>query len=84
MTGTNSLVIRGFPVAVAGGTNNRYTATVRVDNVTFTGYLTAYTDNGDSHFFIYQNATGAASSLLTVAGLTSGTANIFLSATYIA
>lgn len=82
MTGGNTLYIRGLPVAVRGGTLNLATGQVRVDNVTFSGQLVAFANDGNSYVTLYQNASGGASTLLTVAALASGTADLRFSLSY--
>ncbi|MFT6207884.1 MAG: hypothetical protein ACJA0T_001801 [Colwellia sp.] len=84
MTGGNNLYIRGLPIPVKGGATSRYASTLRVDNVVFAGYLTAYADNADDYFLIYDNTSGNNGALVTVSDLTSGSANIYLTCTYFA
>jgi hypothetical protein len=82
LTAGNNLYIRGLPIPVRSGGFCIGTASARFNNVTFTSQPVAFADNGDQHIIFYQNVSGASSTILTVAALTSGTAEIFLSFSY--
>jgi hypothetical protein len=82
LTAGNNLYIRGLPIPVRSAGFCIGTASARFNNVTFTSQPIAFADNGDQHIIFYQNVSGASSTILTVAALTSGTAEIFLSFSY--
>lgn len=85
MTAGNPLYIRGLPVAMAAGTNNIVTGSLRVENIaTGDKPVTPFGDDGDSALLLYVNNTGAASATLKVSDLTSGTAAIRGSIVYMA
>lgn len=84
MTGSNNIYIRGLPVSVRGGTNSRFSDSLRMDNITFSGFVSAYADNNDDFFLLYDNISGSPSTTLKVSSVSSGIGNIYLSASYMA
>jgi hypothetical protein len=84
MAGGNNLYVRGLPTALRGGTNSIVTGGLRMDQVTFSGNVSVFADNGDDYFLLYDSTSGSASSPLTVSDFSSGTADIRLSLVYLA
>lgn len=80
LTSTNDLFIRGLPF------NNRDTiaryGTVRVQAVNFSGYCVVQLGGNANFFTILENISGSTNDVITVADLTSGTADILFSLTY--
>ena len=72
MTGANILQIRGEPFPGVGISEG----TVRLDNITFTGYVTAQQAISASRFTLVESNSGGAITQITVSDLTSGTARI--------
>jgi len=83
MTSGNVLYIRSLPFA-SSATNPDGDAIglVRVDNINFTGYVTAELANGNSYFPLIDNIDSGADVQLTVASVLSSSSDIIITMTY--
>ena len=86
MTAGNSLIIRGLPFNTIGITSQAINVgSCRLDNFTFTGnYVTPETNVANSDYLVLKdNDSGAADQNLNVSSIASGSADLFLTLTYI-
>ena len=76
LTAGNTLFLRGLPYPVRNVASSQFTAPARVADVSFAQSPVFYAAGGDSALRLMQNVSGAAPGFLTVAALTSGSADI--------
>lgn len=83
MTGGNTLYIRDMPFTRAGTTNDRSTGTCHAVSAPFTsGYLNALIVGTTNYLTIRKTTSGGAATNLTVAELTTTTAQLMISISY--
>jgi len=78
MTAGNNLYIRGLPFATGVG----HLGSLMARDVTYSGEIAPRTLDGQSYFYLYQYSSGGAVTVLTVAGIASGTADLWITVTY--
>lgn len=81
MTGGNDVKIRDLPFTIANNTNGPV-GSVILANVAFSGYVSVLGGNGTTIMSLRESASGASGTNVTVADLTSGSADILCSITY--
>ena len=81
LTSGNSARVRGLPFDI-GQTTVRWESTVRLDNATFTGYVTATGNTDNDVLSLNDSRSGASDIVLTVSDFTSGSADLFITGTY--
>ena len=81
MTAGNTLHIQGLPVVASVDTSS--IGGVVLENIAFTGFVSAYAQTGKETIQLRQSRTGGSDLSLTVAALTSGTADILATITYL-
>ena len=81
MTAGNTLHIQGLPIVASVDSNSIGGAVL--EDIAFTGYVSAYTQTNTSTIQLRQTRTACTDLSLTVAALTSGTADIFATITYL-
>lgn len=84
MTAGNALNIQALPFTSQNNANYRAFGSLRVENITFAGDIVIVLSTNTTVANISENNTGAATTNITVGDLTSGTANILGTLTYIA
>lgn len=83
MTGGNNLNLQSLPFASQNNANFRAFGVVRVENIAFTSYVIAVIGSNVTVATFAEHTTGGASGNITVSDLTSGTAGIQGTITYI-
>tara|TARA_R110000851_G_scaffold88851_1_gene193874 strand:- start:1487 stop:2353 length:867 start_codon:yes stop_codon:yes gene_type:complete len=78
MTGGNNLYIRGLPFSTGVG----HLGSLMAREVTYSGEIAPRTLDGQSYFYLYQYSSGGAVTVLTVSGIASGTADLWITVTY--
>jgi hypothetical protein len=78
MTAGNNLYIRGLPFATGVG----HMGSLMARDVTYSGEIAPKTLEGQSYLYLYQYSSAGAVTVLTVAGIASGTADLWLTVTY--
>ena len=85
MTSGNDIFIRGLPFTTANLSSGVYpfTGAVRANTVTMSGFLSAVINDNTDYIKIFDSSTGAVSDAVTVADLTSGASDLFISIQYL-
>ena len=81
LTSGNSARIRGLPFDF-GQSNVRWSGTVRLDNVTFTGYVTSNGVTNQDVLSLNASRSGTTDDNLLVSAFTSSSADVFVTGTY--
>jgi hypothetical protein len=82
MTSGNTFYVRNLPFATKSASIN-YQYTCWIDNITYSGFVTPYSGSGVTIIDLRESNSGAPETIIKVSDLTSGSADIYISGTYL-